>query len=142
MNKKFEQWLTIVALGSWVASMGALVAIGVASTQPVSDQSVPSSQAAHPLLRQSSRFAAVLDSPFYQQLRQSDPLASLESGRGHWLDRTLVTHDPLTQDFFKLNLDSQTPDSRSQKPLVDPKPETVGLLAQTSETWQDPALHK
>ena len=143
MNKKFEQWLTIVALGSWVASMGALVAIEVASTQPLSDQSLPlESQVTRLQLRGSSQFAAVLDSPFYQQIKQADTWAILEPDRGHWLDRTLVTHDLLTQDFFKLDLDGQTLGSRSQKLSVDPKPETVGLLAQTSEAWQDHSLHK
>ncbi len=107
MNRKFEKWLTIVALGSWVASMGALVAIEVASTQPPSDQSLLSeSQAIRPQ-RRDSQFASVLDSQFYQQLKQSDALASLESDRGHWLDRTRVSSEVLSRDFSELDVKNQ-----------------------------------
>lgn len=123
MNRKFEKWLTIVALGSWVASMGALVAIEVASTQSPSDQSLPSeSQATGPQRR--SQFASVLDSQFYQQLKQADTLASLEPDREHWLDRSLVSSEVLNRDFSELDVKNQKPGISSSLNLFAVSPHT------------------
>ena len=123
MNKKFEKWLTIVALGSWAASMGALVAIEVASTQSPSDQSLPSeSQAIRPQRR--SQFASVLDSQFYQQLKQSDTLARLEPDRGHWLDHSLISSEMLNRDFYELDVKNQTSGIGSSLSLFAVSPHT------------------
>ena len=121
MNKKFEKWLTIAALGSWVASMGALVAIEVASTQPVSNQPFLEPQAARPQLGQ---FASVLDSQFYRELKQFDTLADLESDRGHWLDRSLISSELLNRDFSELDVKNQKSGISSSLSLFAVSPHT------------------
>ena len=123
MNKKFEKWLTIVAMGSWVASMGALIAIEVASTQPVSNQPFLEPQAARPQLGR-SQFASVLDSQFYRELKQFDTLADLESDRGHWLDRSLISSELLNRDFSELDVKNQKSGISSSLSLFAVSPHT------------------
>jgi len=133
MNKKFEKWLTIAALGSWVASMGALVAIEVASTQVTSDLSLSSESQANRSYGRRAQLASVLDSQFYQQLKQTDAVISLEPDRDHWLDHTLVSHEVLNRDFSGSDVKSL---SSSEETLThDHKLGSVWTLAQIPESW-------
>lgn len=133
MNKKFEKWLTIAALGSWVASVGALVAIEVTSTQITSDLSLSSESQATRSYGRRSQFTSVLDSQFYQQLKQSDAVVSLELDRGHWLDHTLISHEILNRDFSGLDVKSQP--STEETLIHDHKLGSVWMLAQIPESW-------
>jgi hypothetical protein len=133
MNKKFEKWLTIAALGSWVASMGALVAIEVASTQVTSDLSLSSESQATRSYGRRAQFASVLDSQFYQQLKQSDAVIGLEPDRGHWLDHTLISHEILNRDFSGSDVKSLP--SSEEMLIHDHKLRSVWMLAQIPESW-------
>ncbi len=134
MNKKFEKWLTIAALGSWVASLGALIAIEVTSIQITSDPSLSSKSQELRSYGKRSQFASVLDSPFYQQLKQLDAGTNLESDRSHWLDHTLISHEILTQDFSRSKVKSLP--SSEETPVYDHKLKSVGMLAQIPGSWQ------
>ncbi len=133
MNKKFEKWLTIAALGSWVASLGALVAIEVASTQISSNLSLSSESQEPRSDGRRSQFASVLDSQFYQQLKQTDAVISLEPDRGHWLDHTLISHEILNRDFSESDVKSQP--SSEETLIHDHKLGSVWMLAQIPESW-------
>ncbi len=137
MNKKFEKWLTIAALGSWVASIGTLVAIEVTTPQITSDLVVSSESQAPRFYGRHSQFAAVLDSQFYLQLKQSNSTIGLESERVHWLDRTLISHEVLDRDFFEAEVKSQPSNfSSSEETLTHNRRLTsVLMLAQLPESW-------
>ena len=139
MNKKFEKWLTIAALGSWVASLGALIAIEVTSIQITSDPSLSSKSQELRSYGKRSQFASVLDSQFYQQLKQLDAVTNLESDRSHWLDHTLISHEILsheilTRDFSRSAVKSLP--SSEETPIYNHKLKSVGMLAQIPGSWQ------
>jgi hypothetical protein len=71
MNKRIEKWLTVCALGSWVASIGAMVAIDV--TQPL-------------WMTEPSQIDSGLNGIPYKSSEQTMGLSSHPS---HWLDHDL-----------------------------------------------------
>ncbi len=136
MNKKFEKWLTIAALGSWVASIGALITLEVSTTQITSDLAVSSASQKLHFYGRKSQFASVLDSQFYQQLKQSDAVLTLKSAQSHWLDHSLVSHEILNRDFSELGVNSQFSSLSSEETLIHSrKPTSVWMLAQIPESW-------
>ncbi|KAM3090932.1 hypothetical protein ACKFKG_27400 [Phormidesmis sp. 146-35] len=82
MNKRIEKWLTVCALGSWAASIGALVAIEASSSQPLWRIGLSSSQLSEP----PSQTDSVLNRT-YQSSEQT--ILRLSSHPNHWLDRDL-----------------------------------------------------
>lgn len=86
MNQKIEKWLTVCALGSWVASIGAMIAIEVFSSQPL----YATSQ-----LPKSLQISGLNEAP---HATSEQAILGLSS-HSHWLDRTLLSDRSLDVRF-------------------------------------------
>lgn len=105
MNKRIEKWLTILALSSWVASIGAMVAIEVVSSHSLKGfaSETPSSRS-QLLARQSFRLNALkIESDKTLELSKTALFK-----QSHWLDvqhlslwddNILPTYNALDIDF-------------------------------------------
>jgi len=108
MNKKIEKWLTVCALSSWATSIGAMVAIGVSSSQPLQ---VASSE-------QPSQTASVLNGIAYQSAEQT--ILGLSSHSSHWLDHDLPgrEHSVLLSSFQTKTAQPRTSAETGARPLA------------------------
>jgi hypothetical protein len=89
MNKKTEKWLIVCSLGSWMASLGAMIAIEI-SSQPLQ---VTEPALSYELIEQPFQATSVLDRTRYKNSEQS--VLRLLPHSGHWLDHGLPSDEDL-----------------------------------------------
>jgi hypothetical protein len=109
MNQKIEKWLTVCALGSWVASIGAMVAIEVCSSQPLQTASQVSFSESS---EQPSQTGSVVDKTLYPGSEQT--ILGLSHSM-HWLDHDFPGNENSDSRFSSLQMTAQNETSVSAK---------------------------